>query len=618
MDNAGGPGGMCGTLDSSEGLHGRSDSPLKGRHAAALSSKVLLDPTCTPYFIFQLEEFTLIMAEEYDYIVVGAGIGGLVLANRLSEDASAKVLLIEAGPNRTGDPRIDTPGFLATLYGDPVYDWSYMSVPQENVNNRQIGQSRGRVVGGSSAINFSVEETANLIKTSRYMKPENQGSNGPVPATHPDVYGPFNKAWDETFAALGWETDADPILGEKLGGFTCPLTIHSKTGKRGYAADYYTPDVAARPNLKLLAEAPVQRVLLSEDNGSIVATGVEVKTKDGSRAIHAKKEVIISAGSLNSPQILELSGIGNKELLQKHGIPVVIDNPAVGENLQDHPEATINFEVAEGQVSGDIMRDPNVVQMVSKLYEETGSGPLSGMPVSMAYLPLVDGKGAVSKNDIEALLSKYLDNEDISPALKVQYAHLRQILMDSKDTSSQYLFLPCQINMRPDQTAMSDVVAISLPENYVTIMAIHNHPFSRGSVHIASANIDDKPIYDPKYLDHPLDLEIMARQMQFIDRIVKSQPFASLIKPGKTWPRAANNLDDLRPCEGAGEGAFVHSFSSRRVDIGGVVDSKCKVYGTKNLRVVDASIFPLEPAGNIQACVYAVAERAADLIKEDK
>lgn len=544
----------------------------------------------------------------------------------------------------------------------PYFQCDGIDCVQENVNNRQIGQSRGRVVGGSSAINFSVmmyptksnwdswealgnegwgagdlapylrkfhtytapsDDTAKIISPARYMKAENQGSNGPVPATHPNVYGPFNQAWDETFAKLGWEPHADPILGQMVGAFTCPLSIDLKTGKRGYAVSYYSPNVAARSNLTLLTEAPVEKILLSEGNDGVIATGVQVKTNDGSYAINAKKEVILSAGSLNSPQILELSGIGDKKLLQEHGIPVIIDNPAVGENLQDHPEVTINYEVADNQISGDILRDPKVVEAVSKVYEETRSGPLSGMPVSMAYLPLVDANGAVPKNEVEELLSKYLDNGKTSPALQKQYNHLRDILLNSEDTSTEYLFLPVQLNMRPDHTAMTDVLAKNLPENYVSIMAIHNHPFSRGSVHISSASIDDKPTYDPKYLAHPLDLEIMARQMQYTHRIVNTDPFLSLLKPGKTWPQSASNLDDLEQVkELVKERLFTafHPAGSCAMlprDIGGVVDSKCKVYGTKNLRVVDASIYPLEPAGNIQASVYAVAERAADLIKAD-
>jgi choline dehydrogenase-like flavoprotein len=465
------------------------------------------------------------------------------------------------------------------------------------------------------------EATAELLDINRYMSAEQQGCDGPLPVSFPDVYGPFNKAWNETFAQLGWETDADPIDGRKLGAFTSPLTVDAKTGKRGYAAAYYSPEVAARPNLRLLTETMVEKIDFTQEDGQLIATGVTVKTQDKSHQITAKKEVLLCAGSLNSPQLLELSGIGGADLLQSHDIPVLIDNPAVGENLQDHALTTLNFEIADGQVSGDILRDPNVVQAVMKIYEETNGGPLAGMPISMAYLPFVDGKGTVPREEIEKLLSTHLDSEDLPANLKIQYTQLRNMLLQPEDASAHFLFLPAQLHMNPGKTTLTDVLAKTLPGNYISIMMLHNHPFSRGSVHISSPRSEDKPTYDPKLLSHPLDLEIMARQMQFSERIAETGPFSTLLKQGKRVPENSSDLSNLEHTKEVVKDRLYTCFHPAGScamlpnDIGGVVDSKLKVYGTRNLRVVDASVFPLEPSGNIQAAVYAVAERAADLIR---
>ncbi|KAI4641814.1 hypothetical protein J4E93_007913 [Alternaria ventricosa] len=597
-----------------------------------------------------------------DFIVIGGGIGGLVVANRLSEDADKSVLLIEAGANRQGDPKIDTVGMLSTLYGDPDYDWGFMSEPQTHVNGRQIPHPRGKVLGGSSAINFGAivypskanfeawkalgnegwdaagiapyfrkfsrftppsAETKELLNID-YINEELHGKDGPIPVTIPDVYGPFQASWAKTLDKMGWCNTDDPIEGEKLGTFACGLSIDAETKTRGYAASaYYTPEVAKRPKLEVLTEAFVEKILTKASDNSVEATGVSVRTKDGSNhEIIAKNEVILSAGAIQSPQILELSGIGQKELLSKHGIPVVLDSPGVGENLQDHAISAPSFEIADDQFSGDIMRDPNIVQAVLQQYMTTKTGPLVGIPISMTMLPLVDSDGRISHEEIAKLTKEYISDKGLPLWKKKQYEQLEKQILGPKEAAGYAMMLPLQLNISSGATQMNALLAPTHPNNFITIMAVNNHPFSRGFCHIRSADPKEKPILDPQYLSHPLDLEILARYTQYIETIVKTEPFASLLKPSGRLPegKEAKDLDTAKEIVKERLLSTFHPTGTCAMmprELNGVVDSRLKVYGTKNLRVVDASIFPMETLGNIQATVYAVAEKAADIIKED-
>jgi choline dehydrogenase-like flavoprotein len=528
------------------------------------------------------------------------------------------------------------------------------------LNNRRINQSRGKMLGGSSALNFMMlvypskgnidswaalgnagwdfsslapyfrkfatvhapSQMARDVVGLTYHNESLANGAGPIHVSFSEGYGSTNKAWMKTFADLGLDVSTDPREGQALGAFQQPASIDLATKTRSDAASgYYSPDVARRTNLVVLTEAVVSKVIFGTTGGSdAVATGVEIITKDGQKKeISARTEVILAAGALQTPQILELSGVGGRDLLEKHGIPVVVDNPNVGEHMQDHPVVCQSFEVAEGTPSGDVLRDPAVLKALLDMYQASGDGPMGQSNISIAYTPLVDGSGVVSPEAIKELLAQH-ESSLTTPAAKA----VRRLLESPDEVTFQYLLFPSQIHIPDTPKSMADYILPVLPENYITVMTILNQPFSRGSVHITSGDVAAKPVWKPNYNAHPLDMELLARGVQFVERLVApSTPLGGLLKAGgKRLPEISGaGLDEAKEIVRRRQISIFHVSGSCAMlprEQGGVVDERLRVYGTKRLRVVDASIFPLEPVGNIQSTVYAVAERAADLIKQDR
>lgn len=438
----------------------------------------------------------------------------------------------------------------------------------------------------------------------------------------------------KAFKNLGYHTPGDPITGNKQGVFQNPLSIELNTGKRAYSASaYYDENIAKRANLHVITDALVERLILREaqnNSGQVIATGVEFVDRTGTKhTVSVAKEVILACGTVKTPQLLELSGIGSNEHLARHGIDVMVESPQVGENLQDHVLVSISFEIADDQVSGDIMRDPNIGQAAMKLYQETHTGPLSGTPLSFSYTPLVGKDGALPTSEVEALLDSHFTNSSYSaplPSLEQQYSILRSQLLDSRESSVEFMYIPLQINGNPNggETDMTMLFSKAHDGNYVTIVPMLMHPFSRGSVHIASADPAAQPRVDPRYLSHPIDIEMLARAALYAETVAATEPLAGLLKTGgRRIPVETDLQGDVEKAKAVVRQRLFTAFHPCGTcamlprEIGGVVDPKLRVYGTSNVRVVDASIFPMEPLGHVQSTIYAVAEKAADLIKAD-
>ncbi|GKT86499.1 GMC oxidoreductase [Colletotrichum tofieldiae] len=552
----------------------------------------------------------------FDYIIIGGGTAGLVVASRLSEDDDVRVLVVEAGADRSADPLVLTPGLVAGVYGKEEYDWNFTSVPQPGLNNREINQARGKMLGGSSALNFMLmlypskaildtwgalgNDGWNFDALAPYFRKfgtdhappqsakdvvglnyhdEKLSGKGPLQVSYGEGYNSMNAAWMRTFDNLGLGVTGDPRSGKCFGAFQNPCSIDPETKTRSFAASaYYTPEIAKRSNLVVWTETLVKKIVFDNTDGDISMTGVQIITKDGQeRTVSAKIEVVLSAGSLQTPQLLELSGIGGRDLLESHGIPVVIDNP-----------------------------------------NATREGPLGQSTISAAYTPLADNNGLLSKDEKKSLLDTHeAHSSTISGKI------IRSLIESSDEPSSQYLLFPSQITINDHPASMAEYILPSQPENYITIMTILNHPFSRGTVHITSPEVTVLPTWDPKFNSNPLDLELLARNVQFVERIVGTEPFSSLLKQGgKRLPDLkGDDLESAKEIVRQRQISVFHVSGSCAMlprERGGVVDERLRVYGVKKLRVVDASIFPIEPLGNIQSTVYAVAERAADIIKEDR
>ncbi|KAL6826681.1 hypothetical protein V8C40DRAFT_274852 [Trichoderma camerunense] len=580
------------------------------------------------------------LLDAYDYIIVGGGTAGLVVASRLSEDLHATVLVIEAGKDHRDDPLVSTPGFLPLLCGNDSYDWKFTSTPQPGLNNRALSLARGKGLGGSSAINFMHTVYPTAASIDAWLKLGNPGWSyqdlapyyqkfgtrhaptdeiraitrmkslddslsgyGPIQMSYGQGFSVTNSAWMDAHISLGLKETNDPISGSVTGAFQNAASIDPTTKTRSYAASaYYNSEIRQRSNLTDLTETIVQKIILQGQEPDVVATGIQVREMNGTiSTVKAQREVILAAGAIQSPQILEVSGV-------------------VGENLQDHAQVCQSYEVKDGIPSIDMFRDQELVGAAIAQYRTNGDGPLGTNASSTSYLPIIDKNGPLSAESKRILLDEFVTDSSERNVI------LKELLMEAGAPALSYVTFPCQINTDiEDLTSFSNYTAPAKPENYFTILNALGHPFSRGTCHITSQNIDIPPTIDPGYFKHPVDLEILSRSVMFAEKLMATEPLSSTIlaQPnGKRLPATIpSTLENARHIVEERVISNMHLCGTCPMmprEEGGVVDNRLLVYGTRNLRIVDASVFPLIPVGNIMTTVYAVAEKAADLIKEDQ
>lgn len=406
-----------------------------------------------------------------------------------------------------------------------------------------------------------------------------------------------------------------PNFGSKYSSINCFL-VDPKTRTRSYAGTAYYKPVAARPNLHVMTEALVEKVLFDPRRGGndLIANGVKFGTKGKHYVVKAKKEVILSAGAFASSKILELSGIGSAKILKRNNIKVLCDNENVGENLQDHPLVPLGFEVADGVRTVDALRDPKVFKAALATYLANQTGPLSTGIFSSALLSYEQMLPTSSKAKIPQGINNVLTSKQATanPGLAHQIALTRLKTLDPKESSAQQLlFLG---GLTPGESNVTKLFSTELPGSYLTIAAILEHPFSRGSVHIQSSDPTVYPIIDPNYLGTEVDLEIFADIMLHVQKVARTEPLASFLKgKGHVFQPGYSELNEsnVRAHVKKAMSTEYHpcgTCSMNKRDRGGVVDERLRVYGTKRLRVVDASIFPLQVRANRESPLGFVLE----------
>ncbi|KAK3986196.1 hypothetical protein QBC44DRAFT_361744 [Cladorrhinum sp. PSN332] len=621
---------------------------------------------------------TVSNSQQHDFIIVGGGTSGLVVAARLTEDPNTSVLVIEAGSEHTNDPRIRTPAFWLSVLGTPEFDWDYKTVPQEGLDGKVIPLSQGKLLGGSSAINglafvanskAAVDawaefgnpgwdwetlgpyykkfhtlarpstEAAHHLRLS-YVDQNLHSKNGPIQASFPEESAdPLPSAWVDTIAALGFPASGDPFSGKFSGGYINALSVDSASRTRSDAATAYFEPAKSRPNLQVTTGALAEKIIFDTNGPLPKAVGVQIQKGGVATTLTAKKEIILAAGVFGSPKLLELSGIGNGNLLDSLNIPVVVGNPNVGENLQDHPASSMSFEVEDGvkTIDGLTRQEPEALAAATQEYLTNKSGPFAVGNFTGSLLPVPDFVGPNGKTALEQVLTQTASTSP-NPGNKANNftphhtSFVHSLLANPSEAAGNIFMYPAGANLNPTN-AGSDIITTtttttsteSTPRNYITICASLCFPLSLGNTHITSPNPQTKPRINPQYLSHPLDLEIQARLLRYAETIINTHPLKKYIKPNGLRSFGApadlhNDLDVTKAYAKSSALSCWHPTSTCAMlprEKGGVVDSWLHVYGVKGLRIVDSSVIPLATRGNTQTTVYAVAERAADLIREE-
>ena len=464
-----------------------------------------------------------------------------------------------------------------------------------------------------------------------YINPQLHGANGPIKVSYPTEYGVFQAAWTPTFHSLALQVDGDPFNGRALGGFTTPISQNPNTVARSYAANAYYKPNAARPNLKVITNALVNHVVFQPRKAGygskqLIATGLNFTSGGKSYVVKARREVVLSAGVVQSPQLLELSGIGSAALLTSLGIDVLVDNPHVGENLQDHQETSLGFEAADGLITLDSLGSPAAFGAALAQYNTNRTGLLTEAACStslLSYAQLL--RSSKSPNLLPAEKKYYQPSQaelKKNPGLAKQFELVARKLLNPNEATIQEIFLPAGSNYKHVDNS-SLLFQSPGPGSFVSFYGLALHPFSRGYIHINSSNPTVYPTINPRYLSNPLDVDVLSTVALHLQTLASTQPFASLLKGnGTVYEIGYNRLTQANVKQHVRStiNSIYHGIGTCAMEPrnkGGVVDARLKVYGTRNLRVVDASVVPLATRGTIQSLVYAIAEKAADLIKED-
>jgi choline dehydrogenase-like flavoprotein len=607
--------------------------------------------------------------EQADIVIIGAGTAGCVLANRLSANPSLSVLVLEAGEDHSKDPRVYTPARSRELHGDEQLDWAFESEPEPGLlhtpdptydvsavpapgqSGRMMQQPRGKLIGGTSAINSFALVNPSAAEIDAWAELGNEGWNwtglkeyyrkfqtitppsssvvdelnlahnftssggsGPVQASFPLTATPLMRAWLEAFRSLELEITSDPLDGRAVGAGIATNHFGPQDRERSHAGKAYLAPVKGRDNLRIVTGALVQKIIFEKESSDseAVAKSVVYQTAGETREVRIGKEIILAAGAFGTPQLLELSGIGDATLLHERGIEVVYNNPAVGENLQDHIRAGVSFEGTEAAAGG---HPPLSWEEAEKLYVEHRSGPWADMAAWMfAYMPLAGLSPPEQLQQLESTYRKCLEtkDEDLTTSVRKHYDFMERTLFSSEEASATAYLIRKAVNPVP-------VPELEAGKN-VTFCAMLSHPLSRGSVHIKSPKADEKPAVLFNYYRNPLDLEVHASHMLVLQGLAQNSALAPMMKPdGARWPP---QLDLESAKRWLRETATTNYHPCGTCSMipekdGGVVDPRLRVYGTANVRIVDASIFPIIPRGNIISTVYAVAEKGADIVLQD-
>ncbi|KAI0127707.1 hypothetical protein BJ170DRAFT_626435 [Xylariales sp. AK1849] len=596
------------------------------------------------------------LRQEFDYLIVGGGTAGLAVAARLSDNPQLTIGVLEAGSAKLNVDEINIPGLYGQALGTK-YDWQFQTLPQEGLGGRVLPWSRGKVLGGSSALNFMTwnrgsrqdydawEELGNagwgwdsllpfFKKVENFHLPEQSsehqhkhyydleslGTSGPVQISYGSQYSASHHLWHQTLESLDIETNTRHLSGSNVGAWTSVGCIDPDRHQRSYSTTAYYLPVSSRPNLFVLTEALAKEILIEQDCGKWVARGVKYTRNGETSIVHASREVVLSAGSVQSPQLLELSGVGNPGVLARGGIRVKVPNTHVGENLQDHIMTAMIFEVDPSHENPDDWKHDEQARVDAlQRFRKSNKGPLAVLPMSLCYVPASQFMPTQVLNTIVSKLG-------LLDGLPPERSDIFRRRFDGTDKVGQaeYIF---------DLGNWSSYFAYdkSGGKKYGTMLQILQYPFSRGSIHIAPSNdlssehssMEDIPHIDPKYYLGPhgeIDLDIMVYCARFADKICRTTPLANVIR-SRVYPSPSvstdeewrdwiiqNTVTDWHPIGTCAMGGITRA---------GVVDERLRVYGVERLRVVDASIMPTQISAHLQATVYAIAEKASCMILED-